>query len=114
MNCQPFETHDALRVQVAAVVAQQAALTEHEIRLNEIRGQFLNEQRSLVADVEALILHLLAQEEHLERRGNDIRARETFIARLENASIRLVRELELVQQMLAREALNPMPRIRAA
>ena len=115
MNHQlPAETRDALRVQVAAVVAQQAAVTEHEIRLGEVRNQFLAEQRSLIADVEALILHLLAHEERLECRSVDIRTREAFIARLESASQRLVRELELVQEMLAHEASNTMPRLRAA
>jgi hypothetical protein len=99
----PSETRDALRVQVAAVVAQQAAVTEDEIRLGEARAQFLSEQRSLVADVEALILHLLAQEEHLEHRRAEIGSREKFIARLESASTRLVRELELVQHILSHE-----------
>ena len=108
------ETRDALRVQVAAVVAQQAALTEQEIRLGEVRDQFLAEHRSLVTDVETLILHLLAHEEHLERRQADVRSRETFVARLESACTRLVRELDVVQHSLSREATATMPRIRAA
>ncbi len=110
----PDESRDALRVQVAAVVAQQAAVTEQEIRLGEVHDQFLCEQRSLVTDVETLILHLLAHEEHLERRQADVRSRETFVARLESACTRLVRELDIVQHSLAQEAKATMPRIRAA
>jgi hypothetical protein len=115
MNRQfPSEIRDALRVQVAAIVAQQAAVTEHEIRLGEARDQFFSEQRSLVADVESLLVLLLAQEEHLERRHAEAGTREAFIARLESASSRLIRELGLVQEILSRESAPSMPRLRAA
>ena len=108
------DTRDALRVQVAAIVAQQAEVTAQEIRLDDARAHFVAEQRGLIADVESLLLHILTQEEHLERVQTDVRSRETFVARLENACSRLVRELDIVQHTLSREASEPMPRLRAA
>ena len=106
------ESRDALRIQVAAVVAQQAAVTEQEIRFGEVRDQFLSEQRALVSDVESLLLHLLVEEERLEVRQADVRTREAFVARLESACSRLVREIDIVQHSLARE--DSRPQIRAA
>lgn len=94
---------DSLRVQVAAVAAQHAAVTEQEIRLEGAREQFVSEQRSLLANVETLILHLLAREEHFDRRQSDLRSRENFVSRLENACARLARELELTERTLATE-----------
>ena len=94
---------DVLRVQVAAVAAQHAAVTEQEIRMDDAREQFLSEQRVLLANVETLILHLLAREEHFERKQTDLCSREKFVNRLENACARLARELELAERTLSSE-----------
>lgn len=106
------DKNDAFRVQVAAVVAQQAAVTEQEIRFGQARDQFIAQQRLLLADVESLLLHLLAEEDRLERREVDVRSRESFLARLESASNRLVREIDIVQRSLQQE--DALPRLRAA
>jgi hypothetical protein len=115
MDRQTASGHDeALRVSAAAIAAQHAAVTEREIRLGEARAQFVAEQRHLLADVEAILLNLLAQEEHLERRQAEVRSRETFATRLENACTRLARELEVVRCSLDAEGNVAMPRVRAA
>ena len=82
--------HEAFRIQVAAVVAQQAAVTEEEIRLHAILGQ-----------IESMVERLKVAEGHLNRREAILREREVLLNRTyEGLAQKLTRLVEHRQTLL--------------
>jgi FHA domain-containing protein len=89
---------DALRIQAAAVAAQQAALTEEEIKLNQRATALQRQEEQLAAHLEAKRGQLVALQEQLgEARAQLRREREAF----EQQSKALLAEVERERQQAA-------------
>jgi chromosome segregation ATPase len=82
---------DALRVQAAAVVAQQAALTEAEIRLQQRRSELDQQERQLAAHLADRRKQLLDLEEKVESARKQLLAER---AEFEKGSSAAARELQ--------------------
>jgi hypothetical protein len=88
-----FKEDDAFRVQVAAVVAQQAAITEDEIRLDQRQAESQEEQVRLLAQIEDLIDLLEFAESEVAQRNADLQLREMDARQLGGICVDLLRGL---------------------
>ena len=93
---------DAFRVQVAAVVAQQAALSEQEIRLVEAHERWQEERDWIVAEADQLTRELADRVEILAMREIHLHSREATMLRLAELFDRLHVQAERQFEMLGR------------
>src|SRR5947209_11745457 len=94
---------DALRIQAAAVAAQQAALTDEELRLQQRRGALENQEAQLAAHLDDRRRRLLELQEELKTGRAALEAERAAVREQTEAAANERRRLtELRQRMQQR------------